>query len=182
MPGVAQTRLASWRCPKLDSLWSRGVQLSKKQATELNLEPASRAVLRLNVNQAVERSSSCWWPAARQKSLHFLGRYKPYKPSLGLAGRRRPDAAAAACEAQLALPRCHRASRARLAGGALAGGTLRPPHARTPTLRALGGPLAGAAPRRRLERLAAPERTREAKQRHRRAEQNKFTRRSIHRE
>ena len=49
MPDIAQTRLASWRCPKLDSLWSRGVQLSKKQATELNCEPASRAALRLNV-------------------------------------------------------------------------------------------------------------------------------------
>ena len=123
----------------------------QKQATELHLEPASRATLRLNVNREVLRYC-CWcFCGLRQKSLHHLGRYKPYKPCLGLAGRRRPDAAAAAREAQLALPRCHRASRARLTGLAFAGGGLWPPRARTPTAsarrsagRSRAAPAAGA--------------------------------------
>ena len=100
---------------------------------------------------------------------------------LGLLARCGASAAAAVPAAQLALPRCHRASRARLAGGALAGGSLRPPPARD-DVRALGGPLAGAAPAagapgaersaisgaRRLVRLAAPERSREERQTRRR--------------
>ena len=126
MPDVAQTRLASWRRREPDALLD-----SPKVATRARVKtaPSNRAALRPYVNRCREVLRYCCC-GRRQKSLHFLGRYKPYKPCLVLAGRRRPDAAAAAQEAQLALPRCHRASRARLTGLAFAGGSLWPPPAR----------------------------------------------------
>ena len=131
----------------LEASRARALLDSPKVATRARVKtaPSNRAALRPYVNRCREVLRYCCC-GRRQKSLHFLGRYKPYKPCLVLAGRRRPDAAAAAREAQLALPRCHRASRARLAGGALAGGSLWPPPTRDADVRALGGPLAGAAP------------------------------------
>ncbi len=129
VPDVAQTRLASWRRRSSTRLVAR--RLGHRLQLVIG-PPYSRAALRLN-ESAVERSCVTAARGLWQKSLHVSVRQRPYKPSLGHAGRRRPDAAAAAREAQLAPPRCHRASRARLAGGALAGGSLWPPPARDGT-------------------------------------------------
>ena len=157
MPDVAQTRLASWRRREPDALLD-----SPKVATRARVKtaPSNRAALRPYVNRCREVLRYCCC-GRRQKSLHFLGRYKPYKPCLVLAGRRRPDAAAAAREAQLALPRCHRASRARLTGLALAGGSLCLPRARDADSERSA--VRWPEQRRRLVHLAVSERTRDSK-------------------